>query len=150
MTKNAPVMKLSDLEQRVPTQTRWEDLEKMYNECLGMFGTFAVYPQAARDLDPIATPEEKAHLQRILKNIHTDCEAYKTTLDEIRQSYLTPAGVPRKGVIYDTLASDDLFVFTSVAADFRNWAHSIEALTMQPANDFATISDQILSRQPKA
>ena len=147
INQNAP-MSLSDLQQRMLTNSRWENLETMYNECLAMFGILTVYPQQARVLEPIATEEEKRHLQRILKNIETDCKAYLADLNNVRAQHLDPAGQPRKGVIYDTMTGDDLFQYTSIGAAYRNWMDGFQAITLQPANDFTVITETITKRQP--
>lgn len=146
MTIQHAPMSLSDLQQNIPTQNRWENLETMYEECRSMFGCLLVYPEQTRELEPYATEEEKMHLQRILQNIRTDCEAYLKSLNEVHAQHLDEVGQPRKGVIFDTLTGDDLFQFTGIGAAYRNWMDSFQAITIQPSTDFANIAEAIRQR----
>jgi hypothetical protein len=141
-----PPMSLSDLQQQLPTNNRWEHLVAMYHECSSMFGTLLAYPQGARDLDPISNAEEKKELQRILRNIQTDSEKFLNELNEIYSQHCTAPNQPRKGLIYDTLEGADLFQYTAIAASYRSWMDNFEALTMQPVADFIAITEIISKR----
>ena len=141
-----PPMNLNDLQQKLPTQNRWENLEEMYNECRSMFGTLIAYPQGARELEPSANEAEKKELQRILRNIQVDSEKFLNELNEIRAQHCVAPNQPRSGMIYDTLAGEDLFQYTAIAATYRSWMENFEALTMQPVADFTAISEIIGNR----
>lgn len=143
-------MNLGDLAQKLPTQNRWENLEDMYNECTGMFSTLLPYPQEAKKLDPIATEEEKKELQRILRNIKTDSEKYLAELNEIRARHCTTPNQPRRGMIYDTMAGEDLFDYVAIASAYRNWIENFQALILQPVEDFTVISNIIEQRLKSA
>ena len=146
MINPTPPMNLSDLEQKLPTQNSWENLEEMYKECCTIFGELRVYPESARQLEVNATETERKELQRILRNIHVDSQRYFNELNNIRQAHLDQNGQPRKRMIYDTMAGEDLFDYTSIAVSYRNWMDSFQALITQPMADFAAISDIISKR----
>ena len=146
MINQSPPMSLADLQQRIPTQNRWENLEEMYNECRNMFGSLLTYPQAARELQPHANETEQKELQRILRNIQADSEKYLTELNEIHAQHCVATNQPRKGMIYDTVSGEDLFQYTAIASTYRSWMENFEALIMQPVADFAAITDIISQR----
>ena len=141
-----PPMQLSDLQQRLPTQNRWENLEEMYNECSKMFGELLVYPIKARELETFANESERKELQRILRNLHKDSEAMLEQLNQIRTTHVDDQQRPLKGIIYDTLTGEDLFQYTSIGVSYRNWMDSFQALVTQPLADFVAISEMIQKR----
>jgi len=148
MTVNVAPMSLSDLQQRVPTTNRWENLEQMYSECTNMFGELMIYPQTFRQFKGQVTPEEEKHLTRILKNIEVDAKRLKNELDQIRTQHLDPVTkAPIKGIVYDEICGGDLFTFVGIASSYRNWMDGFQAITAQPALDFEQITIAVKQRQ---
>lgn len=141
-----PPMSLADLQKVERTKAKWEDLESQYNEVLGLFDEFLIYPQVAREHEKEYTPQERGVVKRLMDGILADLKATKTALDELRTQHQVD-GKPRQGWVMDNMETGELFTWLGIATSYRGLSENIQAIMAQPLADLTIIFNDVRARQ---